>query len=425
MLIFLPFSCFRKVSRQEYLKKMEQKKLKELRDDIEDEQYLFDGVKLTKAEYGELRGAVAAVVCSLVLVLVKRCYCYFIVAATGYELGQLCLSNSLERNARIFSSVCTPANVAVRKVESLVRSPGSVLWSCLIFPLYSGLCCSCVDTAHGWVYMVLCWLLSLWLHLCGFAGAAAYCLLSALILWSTHLSAHLSDCGLSWEALQDERINGGAFMGTDGLQFLHKLIPVSFNLAMSLMSVKASSSYAYGLNLQSTSSASKSQEMSLTRGFNLSVVRRIPKHTGRQQPKPTKQPSSSTQTEQSTRRGRAASTVPYTHRVLTGCRYAYRYGCKRTGYSKNHSDTSASVGYCMGTARVRHGYVFVEQHRGDFDPASSSTSTSTLVFDFDFDPEITLVFDFDPRHRTCSSITLNWSLLECSYEARTDVRPKT
>ncbi|CAL5367297.1 unnamed protein product [Camellia sinensis] len=61
-----------KVSRQEYLKKMEQKKLKELRDDIEDEQYLFDGVKLIESEYGELRGAVAAVVCSLVLVLIKR-----------------------------------------------------------------------------------------------------------------------------------------------------------------------------------------------------------------------------------------------------------------------------------------------------------------------------------------------------------------
>ncbi|KAL7250218.1 hypothetical protein ACSBR1_012252 [Camellia fascicularis] len=40
-----------------------------------------------------------------------------------------------------------------------------------------------------------------------------------------------------WEALQDERINGGAFIGADGLQFPHKLIPVSFNLAMSLMSV--------------------------------------------------------------------------------------------------------------------------------------------------------------------------------------------
>ncbi|CAL5361661.1 unnamed protein product [Camellia sinensis] len=75
----------------EYLKKMEQKKLKELRDDIEDEQYLFDGVKLTEAEYGELsllligshrRGAVVAVVCSLVLELVKRCYYCCIVAAT-------------------------------------------------------------------------------------------------------------------------------------------------------------------------------------------------------------------------------------------------------------------------------------------------------------------------------------------------------
>ncbi|KDP35779.1 hypothetical protein JCGZ_10415 [Jatropha curcas] len=45
----------RKVSRQEYLKKREQKKLEELRDDIEDEQYLFDGVKLTEAENRELR----------------------------------------------------------------------------------------------------------------------------------------------------------------------------------------------------------------------------------------------------------------------------------------------------------------------------------------------------------------------------------
>lgn len=47
--------ALRKVSRQEYLKKREQKKLDELRDDIEDEQYLFDGVKLTEAEYRELR----------------------------------------------------------------------------------------------------------------------------------------------------------------------------------------------------------------------------------------------------------------------------------------------------------------------------------------------------------------------------------
>ncbi|KAL4036181.1 hypothetical protein IC575_004908 [Cucumis melo] len=45
----------RKVSRQEYLKKREEKKLEEIRDDIEDEQYLFEGVKLTDAEYRELR----------------------------------------------------------------------------------------------------------------------------------------------------------------------------------------------------------------------------------------------------------------------------------------------------------------------------------------------------------------------------------
>ncbi|KAI9079448.1 hypothetical protein K1719_038530 [Acacia pycnantha] len=45
----------RKVSRQEYLKKREMKKLDELRDDIEDEQYLFEGVKLTEAEYNEFR----------------------------------------------------------------------------------------------------------------------------------------------------------------------------------------------------------------------------------------------------------------------------------------------------------------------------------------------------------------------------------
>ncbi|KAL7235910.1 hypothetical protein ACSBR1_019235 [Camellia fascicularis] len=32
------------------------------------------------------------------------------------------------------------------------------------------------------------------------------------------------------EALQDERINGGAFIGTDGLQFPHKLIPLGFRL---------------------------------------------------------------------------------------------------------------------------------------------------------------------------------------------------
>ncbi|XP_061358883.1 pre-mRNA-splicing factor ATP-dependent RNA helicase DEAH1-like isoform X2 [Gastrolobium bilobum] len=47
--------ALRKVSRQEYLKKREEKKIEELRDDIEDEQYLFGGVKLSETEYRELR----------------------------------------------------------------------------------------------------------------------------------------------------------------------------------------------------------------------------------------------------------------------------------------------------------------------------------------------------------------------------------
>lgn len=33
---------------------------------------------------------------------------------------------------------------------------------------------------------------------------------------------------IAGETLQDERLNGGAFIGTDGVQFPHKLIPVSF-----------------------------------------------------------------------------------------------------------------------------------------------------------------------------------------------------
>jgi pre-mRNA-splicing factor ATP-dependent RNA helicase DHX16 len=44
----------RNVSRQEYLKRREEKKVQELRDDIEDEQYLFEGVKLSEAEYHDL-----------------------------------------------------------------------------------------------------------------------------------------------------------------------------------------------------------------------------------------------------------------------------------------------------------------------------------------------------------------------------------
>nr|GEX62889.1 pre-mRNA-splicing factor ATP-dependent RNA helicase DEAH1-like isoform X1 [Tanacetum cinerariifolium] len=45
----------RKVSRQEYLKKRELKKLEEIRDDIEDEQYLFNDVKLTEVKERKLR----------------------------------------------------------------------------------------------------------------------------------------------------------------------------------------------------------------------------------------------------------------------------------------------------------------------------------------------------------------------------------
>ncbi|KAK9116542.1 hypothetical protein Sjap_015489 [Stephania japonica] len=47
--------ALRKVSRREYLKKREQKKMEELRDDIIDEEYLFEGVQLTDAEYREQR----------------------------------------------------------------------------------------------------------------------------------------------------------------------------------------------------------------------------------------------------------------------------------------------------------------------------------------------------------------------------------
>ncbi|GAU26427.1 hypothetical protein TSUD_293920 [Trifolium subterraneum] len=44
----------RNVSRQEYLKRREEKKVQELRDDIEDEQYLFEGKKLSEVEYRDL-----------------------------------------------------------------------------------------------------------------------------------------------------------------------------------------------------------------------------------------------------------------------------------------------------------------------------------------------------------------------------------
>ncbi|XP_056693080.1 pre-mRNA-splicing factor ATP-dependent RNA helicase DEAH1-like [Spinacia oleracea] len=47
--------ALRKISRQEYLKKRVEKKSKELRDEIEDEPYLFDGVDLTETERCEFR----------------------------------------------------------------------------------------------------------------------------------------------------------------------------------------------------------------------------------------------------------------------------------------------------------------------------------------------------------------------------------
>ncbi|THG06864.1 hypothetical protein TEA_010201 [Camellia sinensis var. sinensis] len=47
--------------------------------------------------------------------------------------------------------------------------------------------------------------------------------IGVFIIWYTHGS--FLDIDFSGEALQDERINGGAFIGTDGLQFPHKLIP--------------------------------------------------------------------------------------------------------------------------------------------------------------------------------------------------------
>ncbi|CAI0422630.1 unnamed protein product [Linum tenue] len=51
----------RKVSRQEYLKKREQKKVEELRDEVLDNLYMFDGVKLTETEYQDQRNKVELV----------------------------------------------------------------------------------------------------------------------------------------------------------------------------------------------------------------------------------------------------------------------------------------------------------------------------------------------------------------------------
>jgi hypothetical protein len=45
----------REVSRQEYLRKREDAKLKELEDELEDAKYLFEGVELTEKEKADLR----------------------------------------------------------------------------------------------------------------------------------------------------------------------------------------------------------------------------------------------------------------------------------------------------------------------------------------------------------------------------------
>ncbi|KAL7187825.1 hypothetical protein ACSBR1_037806 [Camellia fascicularis] len=50
--------------------------------------------------------------------------------------------------------------------------------------------------------------------------------------------------------------------------------------------------------------------------------------------------------------------VPYSYRVLTGCWYAYRYGCTRTGYGKQCLGTFGRT----DTAWVRRGYAGVRQN---------------------------------------------------------------
>ncbi|KAL7180799.1 hypothetical protein ACSBR1_039791 [Camellia fascicularis] len=71
----------------------------------------------------------------------------------------------------------------------------------------------------------------------------------------------------------------------------------------------------------------------------------------------------------------APKIVPYMYRVLTGCGYAYRYGCTHTGYGKRSPVRLVQ----SGTAWVRHGYAFGvfwqhsskrrQQQRGDGDPS--------------------------------------------------------
>lgn len=64
-----------------------------------------------------------------------------------------------------------------------------------------------------------------------------------------------SGFSFSGETLLDERINGGAFIGTDGLQFPHKLIPVS--------SIYSSSIYINLTKLLCTSASPLKQNLNL------------------------------------------------------------------------------------------------------------------------------------------------------------------
>jgi len=57
---------------------------------------------------------------------------------------------------------------------------------------------------------------------------------SILFMLGSLIVNNFSWC-FSGETLQDERTQGGAFVGTDGLQFSHKLIPVSLSLKQNIV----------------------------------------------------------------------------------------------------------------------------------------------------------------------------------------------
>ncbi|KAF5961455.1 hypothetical protein HYC85_002664, partial [Camellia sinensis] len=198
------FNWFSKVSRQEYLKKMEQKKLKELRDDIEDEQYLFDGVKLI--EYGELRYVLEShskflVVPLLVRLLAQR----KLLSVNNFKedgdndwfmdswhlphivswISPLELPHFLLYIQDFAGCQCW--SLVGRRVEMVVKLVLIVREYCPWMGVYGSLLV--VESVAPLVW--LCW--------CCCLLSAVCCLLFA-------------NCG---EALQDERINGGAFIGTD------------------------------------------------------------------------------------------------------------------------------------------------------------------------------------------------------------------